>query len=323
MNILVAGGAGYIGSVFVEEACNAGHKVTVYDSLVEGHRAAVDPRATFVQGDLKDHAAVLAALRAAEAEAVLHFAGFIMVGESMTNPTKYFRNNVSNSIELLDACVQAGVKKIVFSSTAAVFGMPDRVPIEEDFPRRPVNAYGESKLMFETLLKWYKQIHGLDFVAFRYFNAAGASATRGEAHRIETHLIPNILKVPLGQKESCSIFGTDYDTPDGTCVRDYIHVLDLASAHLLALKPEVSGHFNLGNGEGYSVRQVIDTCREVTGADIKVIEGERRPGDPPRLIASSAKAMRELGWQPRHPSLKEIVQSAWDWHRTHPNGYED
>ena len=321
MNILVAGGAGYIGSVFVEEACNAGHNVTVFDSLVEGHRAAVDPRARFIRGDLKDHAATLAALREAEAEAVLHFAGFIMVGESMSDPTKYFRNNVSNSIELLDACVQAGVKKMVFSSTAAVFGMPDQVPIEENAPKQPVNAYGESKLMFESLLKWYQQIHGLDFVAFRYFNAAGASPTRGEAHRIETHLIPNILKVPLGQKENCSIFGTDYDTPDGTCIRDYIHVLDLASAHLLALQPEVRGHFNLGNGEGYSVREVIDTCKEVTGSDIKVIEGERRAGDPPRLIASSARAINDLGWQPQHPTLREIVESAWNWHRNHPEGY--
>jgi len=322
MNLLVAGGAGYIGSVFVEEACNAGHNVTVFDSLVEGHREAVDERARFVQGDLSDHDANLAALRDSGAEAVLHFAGFIMVGESMKDPTKYFRNNVSNSIELLDACVQAGVKKMVFSSTAAIFGMPDRVPIEEDFPKQPVNAYGESKLMFESLLRWYKEIHGLDFVAFRYFNAAGASATRGEAHRVETHLIPNILKVPLGQKESCSIFGTDYETPDGTCIRDYIHIQDLASAHLLALKPEVSGEYNLGNGEGYSVREVIDTCKEVTGQEIKVIEEARRPGDPPRLIASSQKAINELGWQPEHPKLDDIVASAWNWHKNNPNGYQ-
>lgn len=321
MNILVAGGAGYIGSVFVEEACNAGHRVTVFDSLVEGHRQAVDSRATFIEGDLADQAATLAALKRSEAEAVLHFAGFIMVGESMKEPTKYFRNNVSNSIELLDACVQTGVKKIVFSSTAAVFGMPDRVPIEEDFPKQPVNAYGESKLMFERLLHWYREIHGLDYVAFRYFNAAGASPTRGEAHRIETHLIPNILKVPLGQKENCSIFGTDYDTPDGTCIRDYIHVLDLASAHLLALQPGISGHYNLGNGEGYSVREVIETCAAVTGKEIPVIEEPRRAGDPPRLIASSAKAIRELGWQPRHPKLEDIVSSAWKWHSDHPHGY--
>lgn len=322
MKILVAGGAGYIGSVFVEEACNAGHEVTVFDSLVEGHREAVDERAKFVQGDLADREATLRALQESGAETVLHFAGYIMVGESMQNPTKYFRNNVSNSIELLDACVEAGVKKMVFSSTAAIFGMPDRVPIEEDFPKHPVNTYGESKLMFETLLRWYRQIHGLDFVAFRYFNAAGASATRGEAHRIETHLIPNVLKVPLGQKESCAIFGTDYDTPDGTCVRDYIHVQDLASAHLLALKPEVSGAFNLGNGEGYSVREVIETCKAVTGKDIPVIEEPRRPGDPPKLIASSAKAIQELGWQPKFDRLEDIVSSAWKWHQSHPDGYE-
>ena len=321
MNLLVAGGAGYIGSVFVEEACDAGHNVTVYDSLVEGHREAVDKRARFIQGDLADHDATLAALKESEAEAVLHFAGFIMVGESMKNPTKYFRNNVSNSIELLDACVNADVKKIVFSSTAAVFGMPDCVPIEEDFPKQPINAYGDSKLMFESLLRWYKQIHGIDYVAFRYFNAAGASPTRGEAHKIETHLIPNILKVPAGEKESCSIFGTDYDTPDGTCIRDYIHVQDLASAHLLALKPEASGHYNLGNGEGYSVREVIDTCERVTGEKIKVIEEPRRPGDPPRLIASSKRAIEELGWKPAHDKLEDIVSSAWQWHREHPNGY--
>ena len=321
MNLLVAGGAGYIGSVFVEEACDAGHNVTVYDSLVEVHREAVDKRARFIQGDLADHDATLAALKESEAEAVLHFAGFIMVGESMKNPTKYFRNNVSNSIELLDACVNADVKKIVFSSTAAVFGMPDRVPIEEDFPKQPINAYGDSKLMFESLLRWYKQIHGIDYVAFRYFNAAGASPTRGEAHKIETHLIPNILKVPAGEKESCSIFGTDYDTPDGTCIRDYIHVQDLASAHLLALKPEASGHYNLGNGEGYSVREVIDTCERVTGEKIKVIEEPRRPGDPPRLIASSKRAIEELGWKPAHDKLEDIVSSAWQWHREHPNGY--
>jgi UDP-glucose 4-epimerase len=321
MKILVAGGAGYIGSVFVEEACNAGHEVTVFDNLVEGHREAVDERANFVEGDLADRAATLKALQDSEAEAVLHFAGFIMVGESMKDPTKYFRNNVSNSIELLDACVEAGVKKMVFSSTAAIFGMPDEVPTKEDFPKQPVNAYGESKLMFESLLRWYKEIHGLDYVAFRYFNAAGASPSRGEAHRIETHLIPNVLKVPLGQKENCAIFGTDYDTPDGTCVRDYIHIVDLASAHLLALKPEVSGHYNLGNGEGYSVRQVIETCKQVTGADIPVIEETRRAGDPPRLIASSTKAIEELGWQPKYPKLEDIVASAWNWHKTNPNGY--
>ncbi len=321
MNILVAGGAGYIGSVFVEEACNAGHNVTVFDSLVEGHRAAVNERARFVQGDLADRAATSQALKEAQAEAVFYFAGFIMVGESMTEPGKYFRNNVSNGIELLEACIETGVKKIVFSSTAAVFGMPDRVPIEEDFPKQPVNAYGESKLMFETLLEWYRKIHGLNYVVFRYFNAAGASASRGEAHRIETHLIPNILKVALGQKENCAIFGTDYDTPDGTCIRDYIHVLDLASSHLLALKEGVSGSFNLGNGEGYSVREVIDTCRKVTGRDIPVLEEPRRAGDPPRLIASSRKAITELGWKPAHPTLEEIVTTAWHWHQSHPDGY--
>jgi UDP-glucose 4-epimerase len=321
MNALVAGGAGYIGSVCTEELLNAGHRVTVFDSLTEGHRSAVDPRAAFLDGDLGDPGRLDEALRAAQPEVILHFAAHALVGESMTNPTKYFRNNVAFGLNLLEAAVKHGVRKFVFSSTCATYGPPDRVPMTEDLPQRPINPYGESKLMFEKMLGWYRQIHGLEFVAFRYFNAAGASERLGEHHRVETHLIPNVLRVPLGQAPHCEIFGTDYPTPDGTCIRDYIHVIDLADAHIRAMKPGIQGFYNLGNGAGYSVRQVIQMCEEVTGQSIKVVEKGRRPGDPPRLVASAEKAMQDLDWKPRYPGLEAIVCSAWDWHQRHPNGY--
>lgn len=323
MNVIVSGGAGYIGSVCVEELINAGHQVTVFDNLSEGHRSAVDSRAKFVQGDLADSAAIAAALRDSGAEAVIHFAAHALVGESMTNPSKYFRNNVASGLNLIDAAVAAKVKKFVFSSTCATYGPPDRVPMTEDLPQRPINPYGESKLMFEKVLNWYRQIHGLEFVAFRYFNAAGASLRCGEHHKIESHLIPNILKVPLGRSTHCDIFGTDYPTPDGTCIRDYIHVADLAQAHILALAPGKQGFYNLGNGDGYSVREVIKMCEQVTGTKIKTVEKERRPGDPPRLVAAAQKAITELGWKPQFPRLEQIVQTAWDWHKAHPNGYAD
>ncbi len=323
MNLFVTGGAGYIGSVFVEEACNAGHAVTVFDNLTEGHRSAVDTRAKFVQGDLGERDRLAAAVKDAGTEAVIHFAASALVGESMTNPSKYFRNNVANGVNLLDAAVGAGVKKFVFSSTCATFGPPERVPMDETLPQRPINPYGESKLMFEQVLKWYRELHGLDFVAFRYFNAAGASAQFGEHHRIETHLIPNVLKVALGQKEQVDILGTDYPTPDGTCIRDYIHIADLAQAHLLALAPNQSGFFNLGNGEGFSVRQVIATCEAVSGRKIPAIEKPRRPGDPPRLIASAGKALTQLGWKPKFTRIEDIVATAWAWHLKNPNGYRD
>jgi len=323
MNVLVTGGAGYIGSVCVEELLKAGHQVTVFDNLSEGHRSAVDPRAAFVQGDLADASVLLNTVRAAQAEAVIHFAAFALVGESMTNPGKYFRNNVANAQNLADAAVACGVKKFVFSSTCATYGPPDKIPMTEDLPQRPINPYGEAKLMFEKILKWYHQIHGLEFVAFRYFNAAGASHRCGEHHRIESHLIPNVLKVALGQADQCEIFGTDYPTPDGTCIRDYIHIVDLAEAHILALAPGKQGFYNLGNGGGYSVREVIDTCERVTGKKIKALERPRRPGDPPRLVAAAQKAMTELGWNPKYPKLDQIVTTAWDWHRAHPNGYPD
>src|SRR6266545_1321166 len=277
MNILVTGGAGYIGSVCVEELINAGHRVTVYDNLSEGHRSAVEQRAAFVQGDLNDEAGLARVLQEAGAEVVLHFAANALVGESMVDPGKYFRNNVASGLKLLEAAVAGHVKKFVFSSTCAVYGMPERVPIKEDLPLHPVNPYGESKLMFEKMLQWYRRIHGLEFVAFRYFNAAGASERFGEHHRVETHLIPNVLKVALGQTPHCEIFGTDYPTPDGTCIRDYIHVTDLAQAHIRALEPGRQGIFILGNGDGYSVRDVIQTCHRVTGQAIKVLEQPRRP----------------------------------------------
>src|SRR6266705_6564684 len=260
MNVFVTGGAGYIGSICTEQLLNAGHKVTVYDDLSEGHRSAVDGRARFVLGRPQEDNHILKAVLDAQPEAIVHFAANALVGESMTNPGKYFRNNVGNGLKLLEAAVAANVKKFVFSSTCATYGPPDRVPMTEDLPQRPINPYGESKLMFEKMLNWYHQIHGLEFVAFRYFNAAGASRQFGEHHRIETHLIPNVLKVPLGQAPHCEIYGTDYATPDGTCIRDYIHVVDLAQAHILALAPGARGFYNLGNGDGYSVREVIQMC---------------------------------------------------------------
>jgi len=323
MNVFVTGGAGYIGSIFAEEALQAGHVVTVYDNLSEGHRGAVDPRARFVEADLSDEPRLLEALRQAEAEVIVHFAANALVGESMTNPGKYFGNNVGNGVKLLNAAVTAGVRRFVFSSTCATYGPPDVVPMTEDLPQRPINPYGESKVMFEKILGWYRQLHGLEFVVLRYFNAAGASPKFGEHHRIETHLIPNVLKVALGQATHCEIFGTDYPTPDGTCIRDYIHIVDLAHAHLLALRPGTSGFYNLGNGEGYSVREVIQMCEKVTGKSLKAIERPRRPGDPPRLVASAEKARRELGWKPAFPKLEQIVSTAWTWHRAHPRGYGD
>ena len=241
----------------------------------------------------------------------------------MINPGKYFGNNVGNGVKLLDAAVAAGVRKFVFSSTCATYGPPDRVPISEDLAQRPINPYGESKLMFERMLGWYQQIHGLEFVAFRYFNAAGASPRFGEHHRVETHLIPNVLKVALGQAPHCEIYGADYPTPDGTCIRDYIHIVDLAQAHLLALRAGTGGFYNLGNGDGYSVREVIQTCERIAGKSIRAIEKARRPGDPPRLVAAADKARRELGWAPKVPKLDQIVETAWAWHRNHPQGYPD
>ncbi len=323
MNVFVTGGAGYIGSVCVSELCNAGHQVTVLDNLSEGHRSAVDPRAQFVQLDLEDRDRVAEAVKGSEAEAVIHFAAYALVGESMTNPSKYFRNNVGNAINLADAAVAAGVRKFVFSSTCATYGPPDKIPMDEGLPQRPINPYGESKLMFEKVLRWYHELHGLEFVAFRYFNAAGASHEFGEHHRIETHLIPLVLQVALGKRSHIDILGSDYPTPDGTCIRDYIHITDLAQAHIQALRPGICGYFNLGNGEGFSVREVVAACEKVTAIKIPFQDKPRRAGDPPRLVASAQKAIQELGWKPQYPRIEEIIRTAWAWHQRHPNGYLD
>ena len=323
MNVFVTGGAGYIGSICVEALLEAGHQVTVYDDLSEGHRSAVDARARFVLGRPEEENNLMQAVQEARPDAIMHFAANALVGESMRNPSKYFHNNVSNGLKLLDAAVECGVKKFVFSSTCATYGPPDRLPMTEDLPQRPINPYGESKLMFEKMLQWYERIHGLEFIAFRYFNAAGASKTFGEHHRVETHLIPNVLKVALGQKPHCEVYGTDYPTPDGTCVRDYIHILDLAQAHLLGLAPGRKGFYNLGNGDGYSVREVIRTCEKLTGQAIPTLSKPRRPGDPPRLVAAADRAVHELNWKPKYPKLEDIVATAWAWHRSHPDGYPD
>ncbi len=323
MNVLVTGGAGYIGSVCVEELLKAGHLVVVLDNLTEGHRSAVSEKAHFMEGNLGDEALVAGLIKDHAITAVIHFAANALVGESMQNPGKYFLNNVGNGARLLETAVKSGVRKFVFSSTCATYGPPERVPITEDVPQRPINPYGESKLMFERILQWYQTVYGLEFVAFRYFNAAGASVRFGENHRVESHLIPNVLKVALGQAKQCEIYGTDYPTPDGTCIRDYIHIVDLAQAHMLALAPGKSGFFNLGNGEGYSVREVIQMCEKISGAIIPAIEKDRRPGDPPRLVAAAQKAKSELGWNPQYPKLEDIVASAWRWHQKNPHGYAD
>jgi UDP-glucose 4-epimerase len=323
MNILVVGGAGYIGSVCAELLLDEGHTVGVFDNLSEGHRGAIDARAEFVEGDLAERDQIESALRHLQPDAVMHFAASALVGESMENPSKYFRNNIGNGLNLLDAMLAQGVKRFVFSSTCATFGPPDRLPIDETLPQRPINPYGESKLAFEKILRWYGEIHGLQFVSLRYFNAAGASENFGEEHRVETHLIPNVLKVALDQKPHVEIYGTDYDTPDGTCLRDYIHILDLSRAHILALSSSRSDFYNLGTGGGTSVREIIESCRKITGREIPVVEKPRRPGDPPKLIAASEKAQRELGWRPQFQSIDTIIESAWRWHQKFPNGYGD
>lgn len=323
MKILVVGGAGYIGSVCAELLLNEGYEVAILDNLSEGHRAAIDPRAQFIEGDLAEREQLTDTLRRIRPEAVMHFAANALVGESMQNPSKYFRNNIASGLNLLDAMLAADCRRLVFSSTCATFGPPERLPIDESTPQQPINPYGESKLAFEKILHWYDQIHNLRFVSLRYFNAAGASEKFGEDHRIETHLIPNVLQVALGKRPHVEIFGADYDTSDGTCIRDYIHILDLSRAHILALGAKASAFYNLGTGGGSSVREVIDACRKVTGKKISTIEKPRRPGDPPRLIAASEKIKRELGWQPQFQSLTEIIGSAWRWSEKFPGGYGD
>jgi len=321
----VTGGGGYIGSVVTSELIAAGHSVVVIDNLSHGYREAVHERAQFVQGELADGKHVHSVLREHSIEAVMHFAGSIEAGESMKVPEQFFRNNTATTLTLLEAMLAANVKKLVFSSTAALYGNPDRTPIEETSPLRPTNAYGESKLLVERMLEWFHRIHSFRYSALRYFNAAGATEKLGEAHRPETHLIPLILMVPLGLRESIAIYGTDYPTKDGTCVRDYIHVLDIADAHIRALQAldEKSQIIcNLGNGVGFSVREVVEVARKVTGHPIPVIESPRRPGDPAVLIASSEKVKAELGWKPRFVKLEDIVASAWRWQQRFPNGHK-
>jgi UDP-glucose 4-epimerase len=323
VKIFVTGGAGYIGSICVEELLQHGHDVIVFDNLSEGHRMAIDPRATFIQGDLNDSKSVSLAINTSRPDAVMHFAANALVAESMQNPYKYFHNNVCGGLNLLNAMIENGIRRFVFSSTCATFGTPDRVPIDEDTAQNPINPYGESKLMFERILRWFDQIHALTFVALRYFNVAGASEKYGEHHRTETHLIPRILQVALGRLPHAEIYGTDFPTPDGTCIRDYIHVQDLASAHILALSADRSGFYNLGTGGGTSVCEVINACRKITGHAIPTIERPRRAGDPARLIASSERARDSLGWKPLFENIEAIVQSAWRWQLAHPAGYQD
>ncbi|MGH9847799.1 MAG: UDP-glucose 4-epimerase GalE [Blastocatellia bacterium] len=323
MKVLVTGGAGYIGSVVVEQLIEHGRQAVVYDNLSKGHRAAVAPDAAFVEGDLADRDRLIETFELHGIEAVIHMAASSLVGESVAQPHRYFANNVVNGHMLLDAMLHVGVKKIVFSSTAAVYGAPEAMPITEQTPPHPANPYGESKLAFEKMLRWYDEAYGMRSVSLRYFNAAGASERFGEDHEPETHLIPNILQVAAGKRSHVDIFGEDYPTPDGTCVRDYIHVVDLADAHVLALNvlAERSEIYNLGYGSGYSVAEVVEMARQVTGRRISTEAAPRRAGDPPVLIANSDKIMRDLGWNPRHSELDRIIESAWRWHLAHPNGY--
>ena len=324
MNIFVTGGAGYIGSATAEALINAGHAVTVYDSLVTGHREAVPAGAKFVHASLDDSHALAEALTSIKYDAVMHFAAFIEAGESMKDPGRFFRNNFTNSLQLMETAVQSGVKRFVFSSTAAVYQSSEE-PLTEDSPIGPTNVYGHTKLMTEQALEWYRSIYGLHYAVLRYFNACGALPGRGEAHQPESHLIPRVLQIALGQAESATIFGTDYPTPDGTCIRDYIHIADLVSAHVLALNALESRDkmtYNVGSGNGFSVREVIEAARKVTGHAIPVVEQPRRAGDSARLVASPAKIKKELGWEPKNTNLQDILSSAWEWHTTHPHGYE-
>lgn len=327
MNILVTGGAGYVGSHAVKHLVASGHDVWVFDNLVYGHRGAVNPE-RLIEGDLLDGKLLRKVMKEHAIEAVMHFAAYAFVGESVTNPAKYYQNNVVGTLSLLDAMRDSGVGKIVFSSTCATYGVPQQVPIPEDHPQHPISPYGFTKLVIEEALKDYSHAYGLGYAALRYFNASGATAdgTIGEDHQPETHLIPLVLQVALGQREHITIFGTDYPTPDGTCIRDYIHVDDLATAHLKALEklgPGVAIKLNLGTGRGASVREVIDACQEVTGKQIKVVEGERREGDPPELVANPETAAAAIGWRAEIRDMRQLVESAWKWHSAHPEGFSD
>jgi UDP-glucose 4-epimerase len=325
--ILVTGGAGYIASHVVKELLHQNHKPIVFDNLQTGHRKATK-NALFIEGDLSDQRKLAEAFQANSIDAVMHFAADCLVGESVQNPVKYFNNNVKNSLKLMDIMEEFNVTKIVFSSSAAVYGEPEEIPISEGHACAPTNPYGETKWIFEKVLRAYHEAGKLNYISLRYFNAAGADpeGELGEDHSRETHLLPLVIKAAL-DGTSVTVFGTDYDTPDGTCIRDYIHVTDLAHAHILALQKLDQGKFygtyNLGNGNGYSVRQVIETVKRVTGRKVAAIDSPRRPGDPARLVASSQRIKEELGWIPRYPDLETIVKTAYDWHRKHPKGYDD
>jgi len=325
-SVLVTGAAGYVASVVTEQLLAQGYEVVAFDSLRTGHRAAVPPGVPLVVGDLTDPESLHRVLGARRFDAVMHMAAYTLVAESVADPGKYFSNNLGGGLNLLEAMRRHGVSRLVFSSSAGVYGEPESVPIEEDASCQPVNPYGQSKVVFEQMLDWYGRAYGLRFASLRYFNAAGATARFGEDHRPESHLIPIVLQVALGKREQISVFGIDYDTPDGSCVRDYVHVSDLAQAHVLALRhveEGAAGVFNLGNGEGYSVLEVIECARRVTGRPIPTTPAGRRPGDPARLVASSRRARDLLGWRPRYPELEAIVSSAWDWHQRHPDGYPE
>jgi len=323
MKIVVTGGAGYIGSVTVAELQAAGHEPVVFDSLFQGHREAVPPGVPFVHGDLADRNAIAACLAEHQPQAIMHFASRTLVGESVQQPFAYLGENVTNGLNLLQAAVEHGVERFILSSTANLFDDPEKMPIDEQERIVPGSPYGESKAILERMLYWLDRTKGLKFAALRYFNAAGCTPERGEDHDPETHLIPLVLQVALGQREKITIFGDDYDTPDGTCIRDYIHVVDLAQAHIMALEAIAtrSRVYNLGNGRGFSVQQVIETAREVTGQAIPAQVGPRRAGDPATLVASSQKIREELRWQPKFPELRQIVESAWQWHKANPSGY--
>lgn len=323
MNVLVTGGAGYIGSAVVEELLTEQHTPVVYDNLVAGHVEAIPQDVAFVQGDLFDAALLRQTMADFRIDAVIHLAAFLQPNESMTNPGKYFQNNVAGTVSLLDAMVETKVQRFILSSTCATFGNPQYTPIDEQHPQQPISPYGVSKLMIEQMLPWYEQAHGIRSSCMRYFNACGATPERGEDHDPEIHLIPLILQVAMGKRVNIKIFGTDYDTHDGTCIRDYVHISDLGRAHVLALEPlgQRSRNFNLASNDGFTVREVIEAARKVTGHAIPAVEEPRRAGDPPVMIGDSRRAREELGWAPRYPSIESIIQSAWDWHTRFPQGY--
>lgn len=331
MGILVLGGAGYIGSHMVDRLVETTDEtVVVVDNLVTGHRAAVHPKAKFYEGDLADQGFMRQVFKEnPDVDAVIHFAAYSLVAESMADPLKYFDNNTVGMVKLLEVMNEVGVKKIVFSSTAATYGIPEELPIKETTPQKPINPYGESKLMMETIMKWADQAYGIKFVPLRYFNVAGdkPDGSIGEDHRPETHLLPIVLQVALGQRKKISIFGSDYDTKDGTNVRDYVHPFDLADAHLLAVKYLREGNestaFNLGSSTGFSNLEIVEAARRVTGKEIPLEMAERRPGDPDSLIAESSKARQVLGWKPQFDNIEKIIETAWAWHSSHPHGYDD